>query len=219
MIQLENQKIIPIQPTYISPVIPVEPNTIPCVSSIPVVEKEIPSNIETKDNIENNDRQGELIKIIKEKEEKESMDKKARIIKSRNLRKLLNKKVREKKDNLRKYFYKYQHITMMVKIRSKLIEMKRKEMEKTIKEEKKENAKYRLIQLQRDKQQRLASLFNKLDKKISQIKRIVIEAWNMKAKVMSIKTILKPLKNKPKKKKKKVKKEEDNNQEIIKDKN
>ena len=219
MIQLENQKIIPIQPTYISPVIPVEPNTIPCVSSIPVVEKEIPSNIETKDNIENNDKQGELIKIIKEKEEKESMDKKARIIKSRNLRKLLNKKVREKKDNLRKYFYKYQHITMMVKIRSKLIEMKRKEMEKTIKEEKKENAKYRLIQLQRDKQQRLASLFNKLDKKISQIKRIVIEAWNMKAKVMSIKTILKPLKNKPKKKKKKVKKEEDNNQEIIKDKN
>ena len=219
MIQLENQNIIPIQPIHISPIIPEEPNAIPGVSSIPVVKREIPSNKESKDNIEINDKQGELIKIIKEKEEKESKEEKARIIKSRNLRKILNKKVREKKDNLRKYFYKYQHITMMVKIRSKLIEIKRKEMEKTIKEEKIENAKYHLIQLQRNKQQRLASLFNKLDRKISQIKRTVIEAWNMKAKVMSIKTILKPLKNKPKKKKKKVKKEEDSNHDIIKDKN
>ena len=219
IIQLENQNIISIQPTYIPPIIPAEPNTIPGVPSTPAVEREILSNIKNKDNIEINDRQEELIKIIKEKEEKESMENKARIIKSRNLRKLLNKKVREKKDNLRKYFYKYQHITMMVKIRSKLIEMKRKEMEKKIKEEKKENAKYRLIQLKRDKQQRIASLFNKLDKKISHIKRTVIEAWNMKAKVISIKTILKPLKYKPKKKKKKVKKEEDNNQDIFKDKN
>ena len=95
---------------------------------------------------------------------------------------------------------------MMIKIRSKLIEMKKKEIEKNLKEEKKENAKYRLIQLQRDKQQRIASLFNKLDKKYSKLKRTVIEAWNMKAKVMSIKTILQPLKNKTKKKKKKVKK-------------
>ena len=161
IIQLENQNIISIQPTYIPPIIPAEPNAIPGVPSTPAVEREILSNIKNKDNIEINDRQEELIKIIKEKEEKESK----------------------------------------------------------IKEEKKENAKYRLIQLKRDKQQRIASLFNKLDKKISQIKRTVIEAWNMKAKVMSIKTILKPLKYKPKKKKKKVKKEEDNNQDIFKDKN
>ena len=58
------------------------------------------------------------------------------------------------------------------------------------------------------------NLFNKLDKVLSQIKKTVLEAWNVKAKVMSIKTILIPLKNnKKKKKKKKTKTEEENKEE------
>ena len=165
-------------------------------------------NINTNNN-ENKDNQSDIDKINKEKKDREEMEKKARNLKSRNLRKLLAKRVHEKKDNLRKYFYKYQHISMMIKIRSKLIEMKKREIEKNLKDEKKENAKYRLIQLQRDKQERIASLFNKLDKKYAQLKRTVIKAWNMKAKVMSIKSILQPLK-KTKKKKKKIKKGDKN---------
>ena len=97
--------------------------------------------------------------------------------------------------------------------------MKKKKIEKNIKEEKKENAKYRLIQLQRDKQQRIAAIFNKLDRKYTQIKRTVFEAWNVKAKVMTIKTILKPIKHKLKKKKKKTKKDVDNNNNEIEDEN
>ena len=163
------------------------------------------NNIQVNNNINKEEEEKE-----REKKEKEENEKKARIKKARNLRKLLTKRYQEKKDNLRKYFYKYVHISMMIKIRAKLLEMKRKQIEKSIKEEKKENAKYRIIQLQRDKQQRIASIFNKLDKKISQIKRTVLEAWNVKAKVMSIKTILNPIKNKTKKKKIKTKKKEDN---------
>ena len=209
-IQIQNENLLP-------PTIPDNNNTIPIVSQEPINASEIPStNIENNNNTEINSKEDENNKIKKEKEE---MEKKARIKKARNLRRLLNKKVHEKKDNLRRYFYKYQHIIMMMKIRNKLIEMKKREIEKNLKEEKIENAKYRYIQLQRDKQQRIAAIFNKLDKKISQIKRTVLEAWNMKAKVMSIKTILQPLNNKTKKKKKKSKKEKDNSQEIIKDKN
>ena len=141
----------------------------------------------------------------KEKNEKEEKEKKLRLKKARNLRRLLSKKVQDKKDNIRKYFYKYEHIVMMFKIRSKLLEMKKKEIEKKIKEEKIENEKYRHIQSQRDRQERIASLFNKKDKKISLIKKTALEAWNVKAKVMSIKTILLPLKSKTKKKKKKPK--------------
>ena len=142
-----------------------------------------------------------------EKEEKEEKEKKSRLLKARNLRRLLSKKVQDKKDNIRKYFYKYEHIVMMFKIRSKLLEMKKKEIEKKIKEEKEENEKYKHIQSQRNREEIIASIFNKLDKKISLIKKTVLEAWNVKAKVMSIKTILLPLKNKTKKKKKKAKSE------------
>ena len=123
------------------------------------------------------------------------------------MRRLLSKKVQDKKDNIRKYFYKYEHIVMMFKIRSKLLQMKKKEIEERMKEEKIENEKYKHIQSQRDRQERIASIFNKLDKKISLILKTALEAWNVKAKVMSIKTILIPLKNKTKKKKKKPKSE------------
>ena len=200
-----------------------------CITQTDNNNNEESNNIQVNNNINKEEEEKEKEKKEKEekeKKEKEEKEKKARIIKARNLRKLLTRKYHEKKDNLRKYFYKYVHISMMSKIRAKLLEMKRKQIEKSIKEEKKENAKYRLIQLQRDKQQRIASIFNKLDKKISQIKRTVIEAWNVKAKVMSIKTILNPIKNKTKKKKKKSKKKvEDNNKEerenevIVKEKN
>ena len=149
-------------------------------------------------------------KEIKIKEEKEEKERKERILKSRNLRKLLARRVHEKKENIRKYFYKYAHISMMIKIRSKLIEMKRKENEKRIKEEIRENAKYKIIQSYRDKEQRIAAIFNKLDKKLSFIKRNALNAWNVKSKVMAIKLILLPLnKHKKKKKKKSNKKEEE----------
>ena len=182
-------------------------------NTIPPIENENSQNENKEIDINKPIRQIDDEKINKEKKEKEEMEKKARLLKARNLRKLLNKKAHEKKDNKRKYFYKYVHIIMMMKIRNKLIEMKRKQIEKELKEEKKENEKYRLIQKQRDKQERIFAIFNKLDKRISQIKRTVLEAWNVKAKVMSIKTILQPLKNKPKKKKKKVKKEQNKNVE------
>ena len=72
-----------------------------------------------------------------------------------------------------------------------------------MREEKKENEQYSFIHSKRDKQQRISAIFNKLDKRNSLMKRTVLEAWNVKAKVMSIKTILEPLRNRPKKKKKK----------------
>jgi len=205
--------------------IPIPPNIKEVIPSIPIINK-----ISNKDIKENNiNKENKLKKEFnininyeknekerKIKEEKEEKEKKERLLKSRNLRKLLARRVHEKKDNIRKYFYKYAHISMMIKIRSKLIEMKRKEIEKRIKEEKKENAKYKIIQSYRDKQQRIASLFNKLDKKLSFIKRNVLNAWNVKCKVMAIKMILLPLKNSnkhKKKKKKKLNKNEENKNE------
>jgi hypothetical protein len=177
----------------------------------PIITEQISNNNnENKNPDETNQKEVALIEEKekeKEKNEKEEKEKQSRLKKARNLRRLLSKKVQDKKDNIRKYFYKYEHIVMMSKIRSKLLEMKKKEIEKKIKEEKIENEKYRHIQSQRDRQERIASLFNKLDKKISLIKKTALEAWNVKAKVMSIKTILLPLKNKTKKKKKKPKSE------------
>ena len=191
----------------------------------------IPNKINYKDIIQNNNKENKENKYIKDfnininyeknekerkiKEEKEEKERKERILKSRNLRKLLARRVHEKKDNIRKYFYKYAHISMMIKIRSKLIEMKRKEIEKRSKEEKRENAKYKIIQSYRNKEERIASIFNKLDKKVSFIKRNALNAWNVKSKVMAIKLILVPLKNNKhkKKKKKKSNKNEDNKSE------
>ena len=175
----------------------------------PKIAEQIPNNNNTEEGT--NKKEVNFIeekeKEKKEKEEKEEKEKKSRLLKSRNLRRLLSKKVQDKKDNIRKYFYKYEHIVMMFKIRSKLLQMKKKEIEERMKEEKIENEKYKHIQSQRDRQERIASIFNKLDKKISLILKTALEAWNVKAKVMSIKTILIPLKNKTKKKKKKPKSE------------
>ena len=171
----------------------------------PIIPEQIPNNSNENNNPDDIKKKDVTFTVQKEKEEKEEKEKKTRLKKARNLRRLLSKKVQDKKDNLRKYFYKYEHIVMMFKIRSKLLEMKKKEIEKKIKEEKIENEKYRHIQSQRDRQERIASIFNKMDKKISLIKKTALEAWNVKAKVMSIKTILIPLKNKTKTKKKKKK--------------
>ena len=193
-------------PTLVNDIINPNSNVSPIINEI--------SQNDNKEIVNNNPVNSiDIEKINKEKEEKEEMEKKSRILKARNLRKLLIKKAHEKKDIKRLYFYKYEHIIMMMKIRNKLIEMKKRQMEKDLKEEKKENEKYRLIQSQRNKQERIFAIFNKLDKRISQIKRTVLEAWNVKAKVMSIKTILQPIKNKPKKKKKKSKKEENKDKE------
>ena len=225
---LINENIYKSKNTYVETIAstPITPN-------IKEIKEKIPSNsivnkINYKDIIQN-DKENKENKYIKDfninfeknekerkiKEEKEEKERKERILKSRNLRKLLARKVHEKKDNIRKYFYKYAHISMMIKIRSKLIEMKRKEIEKRIKEEKRENAKYKIIQSYRNKEQRIASIFNKLDKKVSFIKRNALNAWNVKTKVMAIKLILVPLKNNKhkKKKKKKLNKNEENKNE------
>ena len=169
----------------------------------PIIQEQISNNNNNDINNINDTNKKEV--AFSEQKEKEEKEKKSRLKKARNLRRLLSKKVQDKKDNIRKYFYKYEHIVMMFKIRSKLLEMKKKEIEKAIKEEKIENEKYRHIQSQRDRQERIASIFNKMDKKISLIKKTALEAWNVKTKVMSIKTILIPLKNKTKTKKKKKK--------------
>ena len=160
------------------------------------INKEVLPSVNEQNNKAKSDAKKSLKKIL---------------TKAKNLRKLLKKRLQDNKERLRKYFYMFQYKGMMKKIWSKLLNEKKRELQKKIKQEKKNAALYKEIRSNRNLNEILISIINKNDKKRAMAKRKVLDAWKYKTRILSIQGILvKKHKKKGKKGKKKEKDEEKN---------
>ena len=177
------------------------------------------------DKTEDNNKENEIDKIKKEEEikkEKEKEELKRRLRRSRSLRRILNKKSKEKKELLRASFLKFYKAGLTYKLRSSIrrrtvqfnaplsaniMERLLKEKNDKINEEKKIEEKEKK-ELVNKRKQLLEKIISKIDRKDKIVLKNSFQKFYLKVKLDSVQSIIKNDKNK-KKKKKKVKKHAD----------